>query len=94
MKLTLARSILATVSFLPLILLVLVGAVVPDRVHAQELRELALLEGPDRLKRLIDGANGVTSAHEMDDLFPKGWGIPRWPLYLVPESSEIIVTFS
>lgn len=57
MKLTLVRLIVAAVSFLPLILLLLAGALAADRVHAQELRELALLEGPDRLKRLIDGAS-------------------------------------
>ena len=57
MKLTLVRLIVAAVSFLPLILFALAGALTADRVHAQELRELALLEGPDRLKRLIAGAN-------------------------------------
>lgn len=60
MKLTFVRLSAAAVSCLSLLLLVLAGALAPGRALAQELRdlrELALFEGTDRLKRLVDGAN-------------------------------------
>jgi len=59
-KLTVVRLLAAAVSCIPLLWLVLVGALAPGRGLAQELRglrELALFEVPDRLKHLVDGAN-------------------------------------
>ena len=57
MNLTFVRLSAVAVSCIPLLLLVLVGPLAPGRALAQEVRELALFEGPDRLKRLVDGAN-------------------------------------
>jgi iron(III) transport system substrate-binding protein len=60
MKLTFLRLSVAVFS-LPVLLLFFVGALMSGHIGAQEsrsdIRNLALLAGPDRLKRLVEGAN-------------------------------------
>ena len=56
-ELNFVRLPIVAFSCISLSLFFLSSVLAPGRVHSQELRELSLFEGPDRLKRLVEGAN-------------------------------------